>query len=390
MSSYTKSGERKRICIVATVPVALKWFMAPHIASLKADHEVTLVSSGSAEDVSDLLDGSVSFRSINIERKVSITKDVISLIKLFKLFRKEKFDCVHSIMPKSGLLSMLAARLAGVPLRFHTFTGQVWATRRGGRRLVLKFLDKVLARNATQVLADSRSQRLFLIKNKVAKAQSITVLADGSVTGVNVDRFQFNMIVRQQVRKNLQIPNEAIVFLFVGRLTRDKGLLELSRAFQLAAKKNENLHLLIVGPDEDGCEIETSMLESFFTGRVHRVGFTHSPENYMSAADVFCLPSHREGFGSVIIEAAAVGLPVIASRIYGIIDAVEDGVTGILHSAGSDREIEDSMLLLASNKDLRLKMGSAARARAISKFAEARVTEAFSDFYRDMFSKSGI
>ena len=110
----------------------------------------------------------------------------------------------------------------------------------------------------------------------------------------------------------------------------------------------------------------------------------------MAAADVFCLPSYREGFGSVIIEAAAVGLPAIASRIYGITDAVEDGITGMLHAPASDREIAEAMLLLASNEDLRHRMGKAARARVIDKFSQVRVTRAFVDFYRDVFSTLGI
>ena len=377
---------RKRICIVATAPFVLKWFMTPHIISLSAEYDVVLVANGSTEDFSELLGDNVSFISLQIERKISIKKDIFALIKLWNLFQKEKFDSVHSIMPKSGLLSMLAARFAGVPLRYHTFTGQVWATQSGLRRLILTILDKVLVMNATQVLADSHSQRLFLIENNVANASEIIVLAEGSIAGVDINRFKFNTKSHHQIRLHHEIQDGAIVFLFLGRLSHDKGLMDLSRAFAIAAKQNADIHLLVVGPDEGDLEMEFSALAQSFPGRVHRAGFTDSPENYMSASDVLCLPSYREGFGTVIIEAAAVGLPALASHIYGITDAVEDGVTGILHSPASDREIAEAMLLLASNKDLRSTMGKAARVRVIDKFSQARVTGAFVDFYREMFS----
>ncbi len=216
------------------------------------------------------------------------------------------------------------------------------------------------------------------------KARAIEVLAEGSFAGVNIKRFAYNAKARQQIRSNYGIPGEAIIFLYLGRLNLAKGLLDLSRAFATAAVQNPGIHLLIVGPDEEGLEPEFVALAQRFPGRVHRAGFADCPENYMSAADVFCLPSHREGFGSVLIEAASVGLPAIASRVYGITDAVEDGVTGILHRPAADCEIADAMLHLASNDDLRCRMGDSARARVRDKFSETRVTKAFAECYRQM------
>ncbi|MFC1750726.1 glycosyltransferase family 4 protein [Pseudomonadota bacterium] len=381
--------QRKHVCIVSTVPFVLKWFMTPHINSLSKEYDVTIVTSGSAEDLDGLLSPHVTFVPLNIERKISIINDAIALFKLWALFRKERFDSVHSIMPKSGLLAMLAARLAGVPLRFHTFTGQVWANKHGLGRLLLKFLDKILVINSTCVLADSHSQRKFLLENNVVAPSSILVLAEGSVAGVNINRFKFSAAARVDIRAQLKLPREGVVFLYLGRLNKDKGLKDLLRAFSSAADQKENLHLLVVGPDEDKFDFEFSTLARRFPGRVHRVGgVTECPENYMSAADVFCLPSYREGFGTVIIEAGAIGLPAIASRIYGITDAVVDGTTGILHQPTSDNEIAEAMLLLATNESLRRRMGEAARVRVRNDFSEEYVAKAFTDFYREMFSLS--
>ena len=152
---------RKQVCIVSTVPFVLKWFMTPHIKLLSNEYDITLITNGSDEDLSGLLDNSVSFIPMRIERNISIKNDLIALLKLWKLFKNSHFDSVHSIMPKSGLLSMLAAKMAGVPVRIHTFTGQVWANKYGLQREIFKFIDKVIVASATQILADSHSQRKF-------------------------------------------------------------------------------------------------------------------------------------------------------------------------------------------------------------------------------------
>jgi glycosyltransferase involved in cell wall biosynthesis len=290
-------------------------------------------------------------------------------------------------MPKAGLLSMLASFFAAIPTRLCVFNGEVWANKIGFMRSFLKLIDKVTARCATIVLAVGPSQRKILIDNNIVQEDKVDVIADGSIAGVNIDRFKFNDSVRHHLRLQNEIENDAVVFLFVGRLSRDKGLLDLFRAFAEAAEQNPNIHLLVVGPDEEGLEMElSSAVEKRFAGRVHRVGFTDQPENYMSAADVLCLPSYREGFSTVIIEAASVGLPAIASRIYGIADTVVEGVTGILHQPAADHEIAEAMLLTASNENLRRQMGAAARMRATDMFSEERVLKAFAEFYDEMFS----
>lgn len=379
--------KRQKVCLVATIPFALKVFMSPHVRKLSTIYDVTLVANGSGEYLQSLLNEHVRYVSIPIERKIYLLKDLKAFFHLYMFFRKNDFACVHSITPKAGLLVMAAARLAGVPVRIHTFTGQVWATRNGVFRFILKFMDKIMAFNASAILSDSPSQSTFLIQNSVVKKDEITVLADGSFAGVDTIRFSPNEKVRADIRNKYNINPEDVVFLFIGRLNIEKGLLDLVKAFEIAARKNSAIKLLIVGPDEDGLESEFAKLAAQFPGRVHRAGYTTTPEDYMAAADVFCLPSYREGFGSVLIEAAAVELPSIASRIYGITDAIEDGVTGILHSPKAEKEMADAMLLLTTNKDLRIQMGSSARKRAIQKFSEERVTGEFLVFYERLLKR---
>jgi len=215
------------------------------------------------------------------------------------------------------------------------------------------------------------------------------VFENGSIAGVDSVRFKFDADERDKLRQEMEIPKNAIVFLYLGRLNKEKGLVDLSRGFKIAAKSNDKLHLLVVGPDEDNLDDIFSALSARIPGKVHRVEYTDHPEKYMSASDVFCLPSYREGFGTVIIEAAAVGLPAIASRIYGITDAVLDGVTGILHRPGSKSEIAKAMSLLARSSNIRVRMGRAAKERVVKDFSVEPIAEALVAFYRDTFSDAG-
>lgn len=357
--------------------------MAPHIRALREYYDVTLITNGASVELEELLGAQVSFCPVPIQRKVSLKEDAMALLMLLRLFRAQKFSCVHSITPKAGLLAMVAAWLAGVPLRIHTFTGQVWATERGARRWLFKSLDKFLAKCANAILADSNSQREYLIGQGVVATDEIRVLANGSIAGVDVERFQYSESSRDAIRGRLGIPANALVFLYLGRLNRCKGVVDLIHAFDLLAPTERAFHLVVAGPDEEDISVDVAVLATKYPGRVHRIDYVDNPQEYMSAADVFCLPSYREGFGSVLLEAASVGIPVIASRIYGITDAVVDGETGLLHEPGNITEISAAMRRLACNKELRKSMGNRARARAIEKFPENRLAQALTEFYRD-------
>jgi glycosyltransferase involved in cell wall biosynthesis len=192
--------------------------------------------------------------------------------------------------------------------------------------------------------------------------------------------------MRRQVRDAFLIPQNDVVFLFIGRLTRDKGLLELGAAFANLVHKRRDVHLMIVGSDEESIQAHPVFKN---LNQVYFPGYTRTPERFMNAADVFCLPSHREGFGSVILEAACVGIPSVASRIYGITDAVIDGKTGILHAPGNVQDLVGGMTKLLENSNLRAALGAEARSRALSEFSEQQITNALADFYRKAIYHQG-
>lgn len=378
----------KKICIVATVPVALRAFMLEHVNKLAETHSITLMANGTEADVVGMLGENVRFLPLPIERQVSLLSDLKSLIALYRIFSKEKFDCVLSIMPKSGLLSMLAGFFARTPVRVHIFTGQVWFTKQGIARIGLKNQDRLLSFCATSLLADSPSQREFLVSQRVVSPSKISVLGQGSISGVDVARFKPSAQLRRDIRESLGIPEADVVYLFMARLTHVKGVPELGQAFRALAANLPNAHLLVVGPDEDGLDGRLKELMVPFGNRYHRIGYTQVPESYMAAADVFCIPSYREGFSLATIQAAGVGLPAIASRIYGLTDAVKEGVTGIFHRAGSVGELSAAILKFYSDEAMRKRMSKAAELRAHKDFSQAFIVQEMYSYITSLLNKA--
>lgn len=374
-------NSRRRICFVVATEITATAFLIDQIRAAAARYEVWLALNTANPDFLAPYGIAVKVVPVAIEREISLLADLGALYFLYRLFKKQRFDLIHSVSPKAGLLAMTAGYLARSRLRLHVFTGQVWATRRGISRYGLKWIDRLLAALATHLLVDSGSQRDFLVAEGVLNPRKATVLANGSISGVDPARFHPEEKARADVRRELGISEEDIVFLFLGRLNRDKGVHDLALAFVQMCKQRDNTWLVMVGPDEGDMKSRVSEICRECSNRVRMVDYTNQPERYMAAADVFCLPSYREGFGTVVIEAAACAVPAIASRIYGLTDAVVDGKTGILHAAGDVAALARAMSKIADDPLLRHNLGGAARRRALADFSMTGLTAALLDYY---------
>lgn len=371
------SGEK--ICFVVSSPMTAQAFLSGHIAALAKHHPVDLVVNAPEQSAVGDIQAHARIIPAPIRRRIEPLADLAALLRLYGLFRREGYAAVSSVTPKAGMLAMLAAAMARVPFRIHIFTGQVWATRTGWQRWLLKLADRMMARLATHVLADSPSQRDFMVAEGIVAAAKVSVLGNGSICGVDGGRFRPDAGRRSAIRGAHGIPESACVFLYLGRLNRDKGMLDLANAFALL--EHQDAWLVVVGPDEEGMQDKMQARLGGLRDRCRFVGYTDRPEDYMAAADVFCLPSYREGFGMVVIEAAAAGIPAVASRIYGVTDAVEDGVTGLLHQPGDAAGIAREMALIAGDASRRIEMGRAARERALSLFSRSTITVAWVRFF---------
>ena len=371
----------RKICFVITAEFAVNAFMLNHLRALSKIYDVTLIVN--TKNTNFLLEKGIHINVVHfdIAREVSWISDIHTLIMLIVFFYQQRFVSVHSVTPKAGLLAMSASWIVRVPLRVHTFTGQVWVTRFGIKRFLLKKLDRLISFFSTFNIVDSPSQRQFLVDENILTWSKSTLLAEGSISGVDLARFKPNWHKRLEVRLQLGIGEEDMFFLFVGRLTQDKGVLDLAHAFiglPLGAA-----HLVFMGPDEGHMQAEIERITEHVKGYVHFVSYSDVPELYMAAADVLCLPSYREGFGTVVIEAAAVGIPAIASRIYGVSDAVVDGKTGLLHEPHDISAIQNCMERFINNHSLVLILGESARSRAVAKFDSKLITQEWVSFYHE-------
>jgi glycosyltransferase involved in cell wall biosynthesis len=366
---------QRRLCYVVASGMTVQAFLREHIRAAAEQFDVTVVANATAAELEGV---AARLIPVPIERRIAPLADLRALFQLIGVFRRERFDLVHSVTPKAGLLAALAGAIAGVPVRMHTFTGQVWATRSGAGRALLKGLDRLTASLSTHVLADSASQRDFLIAEGVVAADKVQVLGQGSVNGVDAARFRPDAVARERVRVQAGIPPDAVLFLYLGRLARDKGLLDLARAFAGV----DGAWLMLVGPDEDGIAAEIRAACGAAASRLHIHGHTTAPEQFMAAADAFLLPSYREGFGSVILEAAAASVPAIGTHIYGITDAVVEGKTGFLVPVRDAAALAGRMCELAGDEPLREAMGRAARERVLRDFRTEDLTRALLAYYK--------
>ncbi len=372
------------IAQVSTVPFFINTQLKSQLTTIASHGAIIHIITSDGLEINDLkkLHSNIFIHIVEIKRHISIFNDLKATLKILKILKNEKFNIIHSTTPKAGLISAIAGYLSGVPIRVHTFTGQPWMNATGFKRFFLKKIDQIIIYLNTKCYTDSISQKKYLVEEKVAKQNSIAVIGDGSLAGVDTSRFNmknFSHFYRKMLRESLKISQDDIVFIFIGRINIEKGVVELLEAFKECQRKHRNTHLMFVGFFEEN----SLFLKQNITliPHTHIIEYTKTPENYLSIADVLCLPSYREGFGTVIIEAAAMGVPAIGTNIYGISDAIKNEETGILVKSKNIKSLENALDTLITNSSLREKMGAAAKKRCEQLFSSEIVSSKIVEEY---------
>lgn len=379
-----------RIVCVATVPYFVVTQLGGQIAAmLAAGMRVTLVTSPGPELVRLPAHPNLAIHTFGIRRDISPLADWCALWRLIRLFRGSRPAIVHSTTPKAGLLAAVAAWVARVPVRLHTFTGQPWIELQGPKHWAARFADRVIGRLNTMCYADSPSQRRFLVEEGLLPGSRISTIGHGSLAGVDIERFSADRLgpeIRARVRRELSIGTETPVLLFIGRIARDKGIRELLEAARQLYADGLKFCLLLVGPMDDEAGGKETINRAEFDGLtfLRYIGYTPAPEHYLCAADVFCLPSYREGFGTTVIEAGAMGLPTVGTRINGLIDAIADNETGLLVEPRSDIALAVALRSILTTPEMRRRLGTQARERVMRLFAADGVNAALLSEYKQL------
>jgi len=376
-----------RIARVATIPETFSHLINNIIDYQNNGFEVDLICSYGP--FGDFLQKQYGFNIIYLEipRNISFGRDIRSLLNLAKIFRKNKYDIIHSHTPKAGLLAALAGILSFRRIRLHTFTGQRWVTLPENLRRLLRTIERVIIFLNTRCYADSHSQVDFLVAEKIAKKNELKCLGNGSYGGIDASKFsgQGREQSRAEISQKFGIPSDQVWGLFVGRVVHDKGISEIVRA-HLRVIKSKSYQLILVGNFEDELDPVAPEIKEIIEScpSIHHLGFQQDPASFMRASDFICLPSYREGFGSVVIEAAACGIPAIVTDIPGLKDAIVDGETGLMVPVKDVTRITECIQFMIDRRDERLRMGQAAQKRARECFDYRILSKAQMDEYLEL------
>jgi glycosyltransferase involved in cell wall biosynthesis len=343
--------------------------------------DVAAVSSPGVEATRFAETEGVRVYGVEMPRRITVWRDMRAVVGLLRVLRRERPDIVHAHTPKGGLLGMIAATLAGVRARVYHMRGLPVMTARGPRRALLWLTEWVACALAHRVICVSHSLRAVAIDMRITRPDKVRVLLGGSSNGVDAGgRFDPASVApeaRARTRARFGIPADAVVVGFVGRLVRDKGVVELTRAWTRLRGRESHMHLLLVGPfepqDPVPADVEAALRED---PRVHLAGEDWDTPPLYAGMDVVALPTYREGFPNVPLEAAAMGLPVVATRIPGCVDAVADGHTGLLVPPRDPAALEEALHAYVSDEALRRRHGAAGRARVLREFRQEALWDA--------------
>lgn len=319
-----------------------------------------------------------------LSRTIEPTRDLRTLLQIYRLLRTIRPDVVDSHTPKGGLLGTIAAALSRTRTRVYHLHGLPFESARGVRRSLLRWSEFVSCRLSTHVVAVSESVLDLARRERLCPRTKGTVIGNGSIAGVDVDAFAGRDMEDKAERfaQAFGIPRSAIVIGFLGRVVRAKGIVELVQAWQVVRARHPHTLLLLVGQAEEEDPVPSDILQLLETDeRVRMVGFQEDPLPALRRMDILAFPSHREGFGLAAIEAGAAGIPVVATRVTGLVDAVEDETTGTLVPCGDSAALARALERYIESPRLRELHGSRGRSRAMELFRPNQLYEGLYDFY---------
>ncbi|WP_462252934.1 glycosyltransferase family 4 protein [Ferruginibacter sp.] len=349
------NSQHKKLIRITTVPMALRYLLPGQMQFMQLNgFEVLMISADGAELNDVIKNEECRHIIVPMTRKITPLQDLKCLIQLIKIFKKEKPDIVHSHTPKAGLLGMLAAKISGVKIRIHTVAGMPLMVEKGFKLQLLKFIEKLTYAAANHIWPNSNSLYNYIVDNKFASPAKLNIIGKGSTNGINTQRFckeAINENILVEIKNSINYSIQHTYLLCIGRLVTDKGIVELVNVFLSLQKKYGALKLILVGDYEEELDPlpETVMQQIKANANIIHIKWTQQVEYFMHIANYFVFPSHREGFPNVLLQAGAMELPIICSRIPGNIDIVEDKKTGLIFETANEQQIEKQVEYAINN-----------------------------------------
>lgn len=339
------------------------------------------------------LDNKVNTFCVEMTREITPLKDLKAVINLYNYFKKEQPLIVHTHTPKAGIVGMLAAKLASVPIRMHTVAGLPLLETTGSKRKVLNFVENLTYALATNVYPNSKGLYDIILKEKFSSSSKLKVLGKGSSNGIDTSYFdpsKYLVDFKIKLKQELKLPEANLVFIFIGRLVSEKGINELIQAFSKLHQSNPNCNLLLVGPFEqelDPLRPETLMLIQTHPGIIS-VGYQQDVRPYLAIADVLTFPSYREGFPNVVMQAGAMNLPSIVTDINGCNEIISEGDNGLIIPVKDQNALYSAMLRLLKDENLRFSIASKARGEIIMNYERKELWKILLKEYEALEMKS--
>lgn len=373
---------KRKLIRITTVPSSLKILLKGQLSFMSNYYDVIAVSSDGESFEPMLVQEGIRGIKINMTRKITPFKDLVSLLKLIILFRKEKPYIVHTHTPKAGTLGMIAAYICRVPHRLHTIAGLPLLEAKGKKRILLDFVEKITYFCATKVYPNSFEMQKIVIENGYTKASKLKVIGEGSSNGIDTSYFNSSIVeaYKSDFTKN------RFLFCFVGRIVGDKGINELIAAFTRLQRDYDDIGLLVVGEFEK--ELDKISPESekqiFGNSQIEFVGFQSDVRPFMKASNVFVFPSYREGFPNVVMQAGAMGVPSIVSNINGCNEIIKNGENGIIVPVKNVEQLYDAMKTLYQDRALLSSMKLESRKMIVSRYERDYVWNCLLNEYKSL------
>ncbi|QYS90111.1 glycosyltransferase family 4 protein [Flavobacterium davisii] len=382
-----KLNEKKKIVRITTVPISLEKLLTGQLTYMSQFYEVIAISSEKENLVKFGKSNQLPVFYLNLTRKITPFYDLYAIFRLVVFLIKTKPEIVHTHTPKAGMVGMIASKLAGVPHRLHTVAGLPLMEAVGVKRKILNLVEKITYVCATKVYPNSKGLEEFILENNFAPKEKIKIIGNGSSNGINTAFFAPEQISKEETLKlkaQLDIAKDDFVFIFVGRLVKDKGINELITAFtNLNLSKTK---LLLVGPLESDLDplLPETLTEIEENINIINVGYQSDVRPYFKVANLLVFPSYREGFPNVVMQAGAMGLPAIVSNINGCNEIIEEEKNGLIIPVKNSKAIEEAMRKVYQEKSLFDQLKSNARQMIVSRYEQKIIWEAIRNEYENL------